>query len=74
MLIIKIHTAYLFEGSRHKELDFLECRSHYEIKLPFIILLSGAFSLDGCLDKQAASSNRDMHVPFCAIIYSNSGL
>lgn len=39
------------------------------IKLPFIILLSGAFSLD----KQAASSNRDTRVLYCAIIYSNSG-
>lgn len=35
------------------------------IKLPFIILLSGAFSLDGCLDKLAASSNRGID----AIIY-----
>lgn len=43
------------------------------IKLPFIMLLSGAFSLDGCLDKQAASSNRDVHVLYSAIIYSNSG-
>lgn len=37
------------------------------------MLLSGAFSLDGCLDKQAASYNKDMHVLYTAIIYSNSG-
>lgn len=66
--IIKIHTAYLLQRSRGKELDFGECRSHYVIKLPFIILLSGAFSLDGCLDKQAASSNRDVWVLYCVFI------
>lgn len=38
------------------------------IKLPFIMLLSGAFSLDGCLDKQAASSNTGAHVLCGAVL------